>query len=154
LVLEDSVAENLALPILDRFRGAWGRLLGVSRDEYARGEIARYGIRAPGPTTRAGGLSGGNQQKIVFSKGIAVGRKLLLVDEPTRGVDVGAKQEIHELLRGRAEQGTAVLMASSELPELMALSHRILVFRGRRVVAEFDRDAFDDVRILAAMAGA
>jgi ABC-type sugar transport system ATPase subunit len=76
------------------------------------------------------------------------------VDEPTRGVDVGAKQEIHELLRGRAEQGTAVLMASSELPELMALSHRILVFRGRRVVAEFDRDAFDDVRILAAMAGA
>jgi ABC-type sugar transport system ATPase subunit len=154
LVLEDSVAENLALPILDRFRGAWGRLLGVSRDEYARGEIARYGIRAPGPTTSAGGLSGGNQQKIVFSKGIAVGRKLLLVDEPTRGVDVGAKQEIHELLRGRAEQGTAVLMASSELPELMALSHRILVFRGRRVVAEFDRDAFDDVRILAAMAGA
>jgi ABC-type sugar transport system ATPase subunit len=153
LVLEDSVAENLTLPVLDRFRGRFGRLLRSSRDDYARAEIARYGIRAPGPGSRTAGLSGGNQQKIVFSKGIAVGRRLLLVDEPTRGVDVGAKQEIHELLRQHAAQGTGVLLASSELPELMALSHRIVVFRDRRIVAELDRDQFDEARILSAMAG-
>lgn len=154
LVLEDSVAENLTLPLLGRFHARFGRLLRSARDDYARAEIARYGIRAPGPSARTAGLSGGNQQKIVFSKGIAVGRKLLLVDEPTRGVDVGAKQEIHELLRQHAAQGTGVLLASSELPELMALSHRILVFRDRRIVAEFGRDEFDEARILAAMAGA
>ena len=101
----------------------------------------------------AGTLSGGNQQKIVFSKGLELGRTLLLVDEPTRGVDVGAKQELHELIHARAAQGGAVLVASSELPELMSLAQRILVVRGGRIVAEHLRANFNAESILRDMAG-
>lgn len=101
-------------------------------------------------------LSGGNQQKIVFSKGLEMGHRLLLVDEPTRGVDVAAKQEIHDLIRDRANQSGAILVASSELPELQALCDRILVLREGRLVAEFARrdGEFNAEAIVAAMTGA
>jgi ABC-type sugar transport system ATPase subunit len=81
-------------------------------------------------------LSGGNQQKVVLARWLAVRPKVLIVDEPTRGIDVGAKAEIHEFLRLLARQGTAIVFVSSELPEILLLSDRILVMRDGRLVAE------------------
>lgn len=82
-------------------------------------------------------LSGGNQQKVVLAKWIATDAKILIVDEPTNGVDIGAKTEIHRILRQIAEQGTSVIMISSELPEILSVSDRILVMRRGRIAGEF-----------------
>src|SRR5690606_8296396 len=99
-----------------------------------------------------GKLSGGNQQKVVVSKWLASQPKLLIMDEPTRGVDVGAKAEIHRLMSQlAAEQGLAILMISSELPEVLGMSDRVLVMREGRIVAEFDRAEANQERIAAAM---
>jgi ABC-type sugar transport system ATPase subunit len=153
LVLGLSVADNLTLPFLKRFRGALGRLVRSRRATHCAQEISRLRIKTATAEVAAGTLSGGNQQKIVFSKGLELGRTLLLVDEPTRGVDVGAKQELHELIHARAAEGGAVLVASSELPELMSLAQRILVVRGGRIVAEHLRADFNAESILRDMAG-
>ena len=147
------MADNLTLPFLKRFRGALGRLVRSRRATHCAQEISRLRIKTATAEVAAGTLSGGNQQKIVFSKGLELGRTLLLVDEPTRGVDVGAKQELHELIHARAAQGGAVLVASSELPELMSLAQRILVVRGGRIVAEHLRADFNAESILRDMAG-
>src|SRR5207245_2692469 len=86
-------------------------------------------IKAPSPDTRAGNLSGGNQQKVALARWLAAEPKLLILDEPTQGVDVGAKAEIHKLIRRMAVQGLAVLMISSELPEILGMSDRLAVVR-------------------------
>ena len=98
-------------------------------------------------------LSGGNQQKVVITKWLAARCPVLIVDEPTRGVDVGAKAEIHALIGSLAADGTAVLLISSELPEVLQLSSRILVFREGRVVAEYDRGSATQDSLMRAMAG-
>ncbi|HEY1068649.1 MAG TPA: sugar ABC transporter ATP-binding protein, partial [Pirellulales bacterium] len=127
LVLDMSVRENTTLPILDRFR----RWLGAADVPAERALTQEYcdklAVRTPHVEARVGGLSGGNQQKIVLAKWTAAEGRVLLVDEPTRGVDVGAKREIHELLGRLAAEGRAILLVSSELPELLALSHRVIV---------------------------
>ncbi len=98
-------------------------------------------------------LSGGNQQKVVLSKWLASEPLMLLMDEPTRGVDVGAKAEIHRLMGELVEQGLAILMISSELPEIMGMSDRILVMREGHIVAEFDRDEATQEAVASAMMG-
>jgi len=85
-------------------------------------------------------LSGGNQQKVVLAKWLSKSPKILIVDEPTNGIDVGAKAEIHKLLRRLADQGVSILVISSELPEVLGLCDRILVMRGGRIVADFEND--------------
>ena len=153
LVLSMNVRENLTLPILDRFRRALGwvdRRAETALTDRFRSELS---IRAPSGELAVSSLSGGNQQKIVFARGLAANCRILLVDEPTRGVDVGAKREIHDLVRQLAAQGTAVLLVSSDLPELLALSHRVLVLRQRRIVAELVREAATPDAVLRAMAG-
>ena len=99
------------------------------------------------------GLSGGNQQKLALAKWLARECRVLMVDEPTRGVDVGAKAEIHQLLDELAVQGLGLLVISSELPEVMALCRRVLVFRGGRVVGELEREQFTQPALLRLMAG-
>jgi len=94
-------------------------------------------------------FSGGNQQKVVIAKWLFRGSKVLLCDEPTRGIDVGARAEIYELLWTLAAQGRGVLFISSDLPELIAICHRILVFAKGRVVGEVARAEFDQHRILS-----
>ncbi len=94
-------------------------------------QIKCAGVRAP-----ASSLSGGNQQKVVLAKGLCLGPRLLLLDEPTRGVDVGAKHEVHQLVRRLAAEGAAVLAASSDMPELLALCDRIVALRGGRISGE------------------
>ena len=99
------------------------------------------------------GLSGGNQQKLVLAKWLAARCRVLILDEPTRGVDVGAKAEIHALIGRLAAEGTGVLLISSELPELVALSTRILVLRDGRLVGELPRADADPESLLRMMAG-
>ncbi|HEX6913469.1 MAG TPA: ATP-binding cassette domain-containing protein, partial [Longimicrobium sp.] len=98
-------------------------------------------------------LSGGNQQKVVLARWLAARSRILMLDEPTRGVDVGAKAEIHALIAELAARGSAVLLISSELPELLSLSSRILVLRGGRVAGELPRERATQDRLLRMMAG-
>jgi rhamnose transport system ATP-binding protein len=118
----------------------------------AAGFIKRIAIKAPGPATEVGMLSGGNQQKVVLARQLVERPKILLLEEPTQGVDVGAKDEIHELILGLADQGTAVVVVSSDLPEVLRIADRILVVRAGGLVAEFARGAAQ-ADVLAAAAG-
>jgi ABC-type sugar transport system ATPase subunit len=99
----------------------------------------RLGVRARGPEQIVGQLSGGNQQKVVLSKWLETAPRILIMDEPTRGIDVGAKAEIHALMSRLAAEGMAILMISSELPEILGMSDRILVMHGGRLTATIDR---------------
>jgi ABC-type sugar transport system ATPase subunit len=99
------------------------------------------------------GLSGGNQQKVVLARWLAANSRILILDEPTRGVDVGAKAEIHRLIRDLAARGNAVLLISSELPEVIAISHRILVMRQGELVTEVPHAQATQELLLRLMAG-
>jgi inositol transport system ATP-binding protein len=131
--LEQSVSRNLTLPSLRQI--AFWRIFVNERRE--REVVEHYrrslGIRMPDAQVAIGTLSGGNQQKVLLARCMALKPKVLIVDEPTRGIDVGAKAEVHQLLCDMAESGVAVIVISSELPEVIALSDRIVVFREGRV---------------------
>ncbi len=148
-----TIRENLTLAVLDRFRRRLGYCDRRAESELAREYCRRLNVRAPGIETAVAGLSGGNQQKIVLAKMLATDCAVLVVDEPTRGVDVGAKQEIHELIAAEAARGRAVIVISSDLPELLAVSHRILVLRLGRLVREFTRAEATPETVLRWMAG-
>ena len=153
LVLPMNLRENVTLPILDRFARALNQIDRGGEIAFASEARTRLAIRAPDVETVVSGLSGGNQQKIVFAKGLAADCRVLMIDEPTRGVDVGAKREIHELIGHLALQGTAILLVSSDLPELLALSQRVIVMRGGRIVARLDRAEADPETVLRHMTG-
>jgi rhamnose transport system ATP-binding protein len=104
----------------------------------ARNAMTRFGVKARGPEQIVRELSGGNQQKVVLGKWLAGTPKILIVDEPTRGIDVGAKAEIHLLMRKLAGEGMAILMISSELPEVLGMSDRVLVMNSGRIIAAFE----------------
>ena len=126
LLLGASIRDNLALPSLSVLARLGLRRFGREA-ELARGTVARLGVRCTGPLQPAGRLSGGNQQKVVIGKWLATAPRVLLLDEPTRGIDVGAKKEIYDLVFALADQGIAILLVSSELPELLLLADRIMV---------------------------
>ncbi|MQT15091.1 sugar ABC transporter ATP-binding protein [Segnochrobactrum spirostomi] len=150
LVRSQTIAENIALANLDLLsRGPFVDTGAVFRA--ARDAITQFGIRARGPAQIARQLSGGNQQKVVLGKWLATKPRILILDEPTRGIDVGAKAEIHQLIRRLAGEGMAILMISSELPEVLGLSDRILVMRAGRIVAEFAGAAATPEAVGAAM---
>jgi ribose transport system ATP-binding protein len=104
----------------------------------AAAQVAALGIRTPGLDAPVASLSGGNMQKVVLGKCLAVGPEVLLLDNPTRGVDVGAKSEIYRVIRGLADGGVAVLLVTEDLPELLGLSDRIVVTRAGRIVRAFE----------------
>lgn len=137
LVLSHSACDNFGLPNLRRFsRGEW---LDESSE---RAEFERYStqlaLRVSGPDQTAGELSGGNQQKVVLAKWLARNANVILFDEPTRGIDVGAKFEIYQLMNQLAAEGKAIIMVSSELPEILGMSDRILVMREGSLVGEIE----------------
>jgi ribose transport system ATP-binding protein len=138
LVLGARLDANLSLPVM-RMVAPAGWIDRGRETRLALETISALGIRATGPTQSVGTLSGGNQQKVVIGKWLAARPRVLLLDEPTRGVDVGAKAEIYRLIADLAGQGLAIVMVSSELPELIALSDRILVMREGRPTALLDR---------------
>jgi ribose transport system ATP-binding protein len=136
LILHHSVAENVVMSTLRRVT-PFGLVSRSAEQEQVGRALNRFDIRPRLPLARVLNLSGGNQQKVVFAKELLTDPRLLLLDEPTRGVDVGAKAEIYRQLRALADKGLGVLVASSELPELLGLCDRILVMHAGRTVAEF-----------------
>jgi ribose transport system ATP-binding protein len=138
LVLEHAVRDNLALPLLDRIKS--GGLVLAGRVRQLTSElISRFTIRVADPAMPVSRLSGGNQQKVVIAKWLGTEPKVLMMDEPTAGVDIGTKSEILEMVRTIADDGKGVLFISSELPELLAVSDRILVLRDGAVVQDIKR---------------
>ena len=134
VILEMPIAHNMTMAIHERlFPGAWLRS-GAERT-LAQDFIRNLGVKTFGPEAPAGSLSGGNQQKVSLARWLATKPKLLILDEPTQGVDVGAKSEIHKIIRRLAKDGLAVLMISSDLPEVLGMSDRIAVLRGGEIVA-------------------
>jgi len=153
LIRPMTLRENVSLAVLERL----SRYTFIRRQderELVEDAIARFGIRASGTEQVVNKLSGGNQQKAVVAKWLATKPRLLIMDEPTRGVDVGAKAEIHRLMGELVARGLAILMISSELPEVLGMSDRILVMREGQLVAEFSRDRAEQEEIAAAMMGA
>ncbi len=135
LVMTGSVGFNLALPwVRDWIRGIVPD--GRRRAEIVSGAIRNLGIRVADPEQPVGSLSGGNQQKVVVGKWMERPPKVLILDEPTRGIDVGAREEMFAIMRQLVENGMALILISSDLPEVLNLSHRLAVYRGGRIVRE------------------
>jgi ABC-type sugar transport system ATPase subunit len=152
LVLMMSCRANSSMAMLDRL-SRMGLLAHRSERTIADEYFRKLNVRAPSIETPVQGLSGGNQQKVAISKWLARGAKLLIVDEPTRGVDVGAKAAIHKLIDDLARQGVGIMLISSELPEVINLSTRILVMRNGRLVGEIAREKATQENVLRLMAG-
>ncbi|MFT5095569.1 MAG: ribose transport system ATP-binding protein, partial [Porticoccaceae bacterium] len=135
LILNQSVLENFGLPNLSRFSAG-----GLIQQKLERSAFQRYveqlQIKVSRPDQRAGNLSGGNQQKVVLAKWLERDADVIIFDEPTRGIDVGAKFEIYLLMHKLVEQGKAILMISSELPEVLGMADRIVVLHEGRVKGE------------------
>jgi len=137
LSLVMSVTQNITMPYFKKF--AKRGVLNLKEERRRAAEMAKVlNIKTPGMETKTATLSGGNQQKIVISKWLGADSKLLIFDEPTRGIDVGAKAEIHKLIDKFSKEGKGVVMISSELPEILALSDRVLIFRDGEIKAELE----------------
>lgn len=129
LVLQESIKNNLVMPILKNLKNR-SKLIDDSKiEKLTTSKIKELDIRPALPNQKSSNLSGGNQQKIVLGKWILTNPKLLIVDEPTNGVDIGAKTEIHKLLRNLADSGLGIIVISSELPEILSVSDRIMIMR-------------------------
>jgi ABC-type sugar transport system ATPase subunit len=152
LVLSMSAKQNITLPTLSRL-ASLGWVHKKAEDAVSSKYFNLMRIRAASPNAIAASLSGGNQQKLVLAKWLAANCRILLVDEPTRGVDVGAKAEIHALIDQLAAQRSGILLVSSELPEILNLSTRILVLRHGRIVGELQRDECNQEAVMRLMAG-
>jgi ribose transport system ATP-binding protein len=153
LVLDHSVRDNLLLPLLDRTRK--GPFLSAkAAKELSTELISRFAVKVAHPNRPVRLLSGGNQQKVVLAKWLGTEPEVLLLDEPTAGVDIGTKSEILEMIRGLADAGKAVIVISSEYPELLAVSDRILVLRDGTVTADLPRrDIADEESLQLAVQG-
>ena len=143
LVLEHSVRDNLLLPLLGRIeRGAF--LSDRAGNALARSLIQRFAVKVANPNRPVRLLSGGNQQKVVIAKWLGIEPDVLIMDEPTAGVDIGTKSEILDMIRGLADDGKGIILISSELPELLAVSDRVLVLRDGSVAQELPRRDIPD----------
>jgi ribose transport system ATP-binding protein len=152
LVLTQSVQANMGLPILPRL-SRFGVVSDRAEHAVARRWVDELRIKTPGVQARVDSLSGGTQQKIVLGKWLAADAGILIVDEPTRGIDVGSKAEIYQLLDRLASRGTAILMISSDLPEVVGMSDRILVMHQGRICAELDGHQATEEQVLHAALG-
>ena len=142
LVLDHSIERNLVLPLLPRF-DRMGMFRRMASNELARHAIQALSIKAPSPQSRVGSLSGGNQQKVVFGRWRDPKPKLLLLDEPTVGVDVGAREQIYDVMRDMVRGGAAVLVVSSDLGELLMFCDRIAIVAKGRAGVPMDRSSID-----------
>ncbi len=149
LVFDQTLAFNLSLSSLRDLSGV-GLIDSDAESLAGQRAVQSLGIKAPHLETVIQSLSGGNQQKVVLGKAMMTGPRVMLLDEPTRGIDVGAKQEIYELINGLTERGMAVIMVSSELPELMGMSDRIVMLANGRVGGVFNSDDATQETLLAA----
>ena len=154
LSLPMSIAANISLPSLKRYLTRFGLVRAGAEKVTAEAFRRRLAIRTPSVDLPVAQLSGGNQQKVMLSKWLNTNPTLLILDEPTRGIDVGAKAEVHAMISELAREGIGIMMISSELPEVLAMSDRILVMREGRQMAIFDRaNATEQAIMTAAMGG-
>ena len=151
LFLDLAVRENLSITALSRFVR-----YGFVRSREERSIVEQYrkalNIRMASSEQKVRNLSGGNQQKVVLARWLALKPRVLIVDEPTRGIDVGAKAEVHQLLHDLAISGIGIIAISSELPEVMAISDRILIMRAGRLAGEIARKDASEERLMQLMA--
>ncbi|WP_430487994.1 sugar ABC transporter ATP-binding protein [Priestia flexa] len=152
LVLDFSIRENIALPNLKSF-STKGMIAEKSEREFVELLIKRLTIKTQSADISAGSLSGGNQQKVVIAKWIGIGPKILILDEPTRGVDVGAKREIYQLMNELTERGVAIIMVSSELPEVLGMSDRVLVIHEGKLAGELLKEEATQEKIMTYATG-
>jgi rhamnose transport system ATP-binding protein len=152
LVLDFSIAKNVTLPILPRL---FPRLFVRSSTErrVAAEYTKQFDVRMTGVEQLVGALSGGNQQKVVLAKWLASKPRVLILDEPTRGIDIGAKVEVHRIISELAASGLGIILISSDLPEVLAMSDRILVLHEGRITAEIPRDRATEERVMFAATG-
>ena len=153
LILEMAVRENITLASMKST--LVNHLVSMKREsQIAREHVKRLDVKTPGIEQKVNNLSGGNQQKVVIAKWLASGPKVLILDEPTRGIDVGAKKEIHALMGELTRQGVAIVMISSELPEVLGMSDRIVVMHQGSVVGELSRAEASQQKIMGMILGA
>ncbi|EKR9384877.1 MULTISPECIES: sugar ABC transporter ATP-binding protein [Raoultella] len=152
LFLEMAAQENITMATLER-DARWGMLNRKKAQTLSDDAISLLNIRVPHAQVRAGGLSGGNQQKLLISRWVAIGPRILLLDEPTRGVDVGAKSEIYRIMTQMARQGVAILMISSELPEVVGMSDRVYVMREGSIAGELQAGDISQESIMTLATG-
>jgi ABC-type sugar transport system ATPase subunit len=152
LVLKLAIRENISLTILNRL--SWLGVVRLGEERTITKRLAEsLRVRTPSMEQKVLNLSGGNQQKVVIAKWLALRPKILIMDEPTRGIDIGAKAEVHALMHQLAASGVAILMISSELPEILGMSDRILVMRQGRVAGEIGRHEATQENIMALATG-
>ncbi|MSR30786.1 MAG: sugar ABC transporter ATP-binding protein [Gemmataceae bacterium] len=152
LILEQSIGQNLSLPNLEKLARC-GLVSPARERRLAQESIDQLRIKTPGPNLPAGSLSGGNQQKVVLAKWLAANPKVLILDEPTRGVDVGSKAEIYDLMASLAEQGIAILMISSDMEEILRMSDRVLVMHEGILAGELTGDEVTEEGVMQLATG-
>jgi ribose transport system ATP-binding protein len=148
LMLSGSLKWNLSMTNLDAIMDGFHNLNLKKEKDYAEEGMRIFNVKATDCNMKAGNLSGGNQQKIVLAKWIMKGCRVLIVDEPTRGIDVGAKAEVYHTLKQLAKEGTAIIMVSSELPEIIGVSDRIIVMCEGKVTAELQNDGLNEEDVI------
>jgi ribose transport system ATP-binding protein len=153
LIIEEVIRKNVTLPALwQRYSSA-----GLVRSEEERRVAVEYckrlNVKSPSVEVRAGNLSGGNQQKVVLAKWLSLDPKVLIFDEPTRGIDVGAKAEIYDLMRRLAEQGVAIIMISSDMEEILGVSDRVAVMHEGRLTGVLEREDCSEEAIMRLAVG-
>lgn len=148
LFFQLGIDENILVPFMHRIAGALGLRRGGREKELVTEKVGRFQVKAASLASLPGELSGGNQQKLLIARWMGKDTKVLLLDEPTRGIDVGTKSEVYKLVRAAADAGAAVLLVSSEMPELLALSDRIVVMCNGRLSGELSGDDMTQTNIL------
>jgi ribose transport system ATP-binding protein len=152
LIVDFSIRENVSLPGLDRY--ATAGLINFSKEAAKAAEMCRtVNVKTPSPEFKAANLSGGNQQKVVLTKWLALEPKVLIFDEPTRGIDVGAKAEIYALIRQLASQGVTIIVISSEMEEVLGISDRIAVMHEGRIAGILERPQFSEEAVMRLATG-
>lgn len=152
VLMEWSIAKNVSLADLDAVSG-YGLIRAEQEHQLASNYVHELAIKAPSVDVLAGTLSGGNQQKVALARWLAIAPRVLILDEPTQGVDIGSKASIHELIMVLAERGMAILLISSELTEILGMSDRIAVMREGTIAAVMDRESATQSRIMALALG-
>lgn len=153
LIVEFTVRENVSLPGLDRL-SRFGLINGAKETATAKQACTSINVKTPSMETRAANLSGGNQQKIVLAKWLALSPQVLIFDEPTRGIDVGAKSEIYSLIRKLAGEGVSIIVISSEMEEVLGISDRIAVMHEGRITGVLERAQFSEEAVMRLATGA
>ena len=154
IAMDESITSNITLPMMNKYSNSVGL---IDFDAESRDAIEfrmRLNIKAADLVSPVGALSGGNQQKVMLAKWLNTAPRLLIVDEPTRGIDIGAKAEVHQILHELAAEGVAIMIISSDLPEVLSLADRIIVMREGRIAGEFIGDIATEGNVMHLAVGA